>query len=536
MLAAVAFNGCPELMTNTFLLISFISMVAAAITMVLVRIIRPKFGYSWLLAASGAITAWLSLLPVGRNLPSKLNLIVWEPTELFSAPIVFMADQVSWSYGLALAGLVLGVIFTDVLRAVEADWSAWAGSLMLGALGLTAVFADNPVTLMLAWAAIDAAELMILLWHIPQSSIREKVIVSFSSRVGGIFLLILAEIVARTGGNRLDFATIQGPVGNFLVLACALRLGVIPLHIPFLQEPPIRRSLGTTIRLVPVASSLVLLTRTASAATATSGNYILLVLSVFAALFGSISWALAKDELDGRPYWIISVVSIALFSALRGDGTASLAWGIASILTGGLLFISSARHRYLFPLTALGLLGILPVPLTPGWAGIKLYAPPYSVWLGAIVVTQSLLIIGYIRHLAQPGEGLVGVERWVWVIYPAGLIIILAGYGVITWWGLTEGVLLTGLYLIPNIVAGILCIGFCGIWVYIYRRGFSIPDRMVELIRKVFSLGWLYRFLWEVFQTLRRLVNTLTFVLEGQGGILWALVLLLLLLALLQQG
>ncbi len=523
-------------MTNTFLLISFISMIFAAITMVLVRIVRPNFGYSWLLAAFGATIAWLSLLPIGRNLPSELTLVVWKPIELFSASIGFMADQISWSYGFALAGLVFGVIFTDVLRAVEADWSAWAGSLTLGALGLAAVFAENPVTLMLAWAAIDAAELIILLWYIPQSAIRERVIVSFSSRVGGIFLLLIAEIIAQAAGNRLDFMNILDVVSIYLVLAAGLRLGVLPLHIPFLQEPPVRRSLGTTIRLVPVASSLVLLTRTASAATPGTLNNLLLVLSIFAALFGGLSWALAKDELDGRPYWIIGIVSVSLVSALRGEGNASLAWGVAGLLTGGLLFLSSARHRYLLPLTALGLLGILPIPFTPGWAGAKLFAPPYSVWLVAILVTQSLLIVGYIRHLLRPGSSLAGVERWVWVIYPIGLVIILTSYVIIAWWGLLEGILLAGPFMVLNLLAGILCIAMCMLWVYLYRRGFSVPDVMVGFIRKVFSLGWLYRFLWIGFQYLRRLVNNLILVLEGQGGILWALVLLLLILALLQQG
>lgn len=523
-------------MTITFLIISIISMISAAIAMVLVRIVRPRFGYSWLFAASGAIIAWVFLIPVGANLPSEFTLVEWEPVELLSASLGFMIDRISWSYGLALAGLILAVILTDVLRAVEADWSAWAGSLILGALGLAAVFSDNPVSLMLAWAAIDTVELMVLLWHIEQSAIRERVVVSFSSRVGGIFLVLIAEIIAQAEGKPLIFSAISDTASVFLVLATGLRLGVIPLHIPFLQELPLRRSLGTTIRLVPVASSLVLLTRTANASIPNYFNNLLFLFSIFAALYGALSWVLASDELDGRPYWIIGVVSVSVFSALRGDSTASLAWGIAGLLTGGLLFLSSARHRYLLPLTGLGLMGILPIPFTPAWAGIGLYSPLDSAFLIGIVVAQSLLIAGYLRHLLRPGQSLAGVERWVWVVYPLGLVTILASQIVIAWWGLADGILLARSQIAPKLLAGTFCIALTLIWVYLYRRGFGIPDLIAGIFRRVFSLGWAYRILWGFYQYIRRLVNTLSFVLEGQGGFLWALLLLILILAFLLQG
>jgi len=523
-------------MMNTLMLISILSMIFAVVAMVLVRKARPNFGYSWLIAAFGALVAWLLLLPVGGNLPSELTLAVWEPKELLSASLSFRVDQISWSYGLALAGLVLAVIFTDVLRAVEADWSAWAGSLTLGALGLVAIFAGNLVTLMMAWAAIDSMELLVLLWQIKQSAIREKVIISFSSRVGGIFLVLIGEIFAQASGQALSFSDITSAARIYLVLACGLRLGVVPLHLPFLQEPPLRRSLGTTIRLVPVASSLVLLTRTASAASPLFYQDLLLVLSVFAALYGGFSWAAAKDELDGRPYWIIGVVSIVLFSTLRGQEIASLSWGIAGLLTGGLLFISSARHRYLLPLTGLSLIGILPVPFTPGWAGFGLYSPPYSLSLAFVLIAHSLLVIGYLRHLLRPGQSLAGVERWVWGIYPVGLVILLTGYGIITWRGLIDGIQPVGGQIASRLVPGVSFIALCVIWVYLYRRGINLTAGMMFIIRRTFSLGWLYSILWGMFHYIRRSVATLTFVLEGQGGILWSLLLLTLILAFLTQG
>ena len=523
-------------MTAAFIYISMLGMFLAAIAMVLIRIVRPGFGYSWLIAAFGALVAWLAVLFVGSSPPVELTLAVWKPAELLQASLGFRVDHISWSYGLALAGLILAVILTDVLRAVEADWSAWAGSLLLGALGLTAIFAANPVTLMLAWAAIDSAEMLMMLWQIKPSAIREKVIVSFSTRVGGIFLVLIAEILARASGEPLVFTAISSTARIYLVLACGLRLGVIPLHIPFLQEPPLRRSLGTTIRMVPVATSLLLLTRTANPAEPIFSSNFLFILSGLAALFGGISWALAKDELDGRPYWIIAIVSVSLIAALRGEATASLAWGIIGLLSGGLAFISPARHRYLLPLTGLGLVGLLPIPFSPGWAGYGLYDPPYTASLAVILVTQSLLVIGYLRHLLRPGQSLAGVEPWVWAIYPVGLVILLVSYGAIAWRGLPEGIQLSGSQMASKLLAGLASLALGLLWLYLYRTGVKVPANVIAMIRRLFSFDWLYGILWGGFQYLRRLVATLTFVLEGQGGVLWAWLLMLLILAILAQG
>ena len=46
-----------------------------------------------------------------------------------------------------------------------------------------------------------------------------------------------------------------------LLIAVGLRLGVLPLHIYYLHEPPLRRGLGSMLRFVPAAASLVLLAR-----------------------------------------------------------------------------------------------------------------------------------------------------------------------------------------------------------------------------------------------------------------------------------
>jgi len=504
---------------------------------------RPKFAYFWLVAALGSLFAWPLVIFSRTSLPQALPLVSWRPEDFFSSSPALLVDHISWPFALALVTLVLSVILTDVARASEADWSAWAGSLVLASIGLVAVQAGNPLTLVLAWAAIDLAELFILLLHLKSSAGRERLVVAFSARVGGIILLLWASMVSRSSGFELTFASIPPQVSIYLLLAAGLRLGVIPLHLPFLQEIPLRRGLGTMVRLVPVAASLMLLARTASVGVPLTLAPYLLALTGLSAIYAGFSWVIARDELDGRPFWILGLASLSLASAIRGQSDASLAWGIALLLSGGLLFLLSARHRYLNVILFFGLLDISGLPFTPSGEGALLYSPPYKIILVVFLVAQALFLLGYARHGLRPEGSLAGVERWVWVIYPWGLILLPLTSGFIAWGdGLSPiGQTLSKLNLV-RIVPGLASIALALTIRFLARRRlaksrFNLANlqRMGVILQSVFSFSWFYKILWRAYRSTGRLISFINGVLEGEGGVLWTLLLLVLLLAFVAQ-
>jgi hypothetical protein len=51
-----------------------------------------------------------------------------------------------------------------------------------------------------------------------------------------------------------------------------------------------------------------------------------------------------------------------------------------------------------------------------------------------------------------------------------------------------------------------------------------------------FRLEWAYQLLGMIFQLLQRIVQMITTILEGEGGVLWVLLLLALLVSLIQTG
>ncbi len=516
-------------------LIPILLLMLAPLLMLGIHLVRRIFPYHWLVAVLGAVLAWPFVLLSGLRLPLQVSLLHWDREPLFGASPALRVDSLSWPFALALATLVLAVLFTAVARARQGNWRSWASSCSLAALGLIAVQAGNPLTLLLGWTAIDLAELLILLVQVYESEAREQIVVAFSARVGGSMLLIWAGVSARFTGTTLDFSSIPPSSSLFLLLAAGLRLGVLPLNIPYLHELPLRRGLGVSLRLVPAASSLVLLARTATVGIPPAFSTILLGLSGLAALYTAISWVIEKDELAARPFWILGMASFAVAATVRAQPAAALSWGLACLLPGGLLFLANARHRYLLPLAVLGVLGFSGLPMTPGWSGTEIYLASPVQWqsfiLPLFLFAQVLFLAGYARYALRPGELLAGAERWVWVIYPLGLALLPLTHFLLGWRFITGR---------PGFDPTRLLAGFAGLglgslaWFLGKRSG--LPPVLVTVWQRVFSLAGLYRILWSLFQGARRIVDGITLLLEGEAGILWALLLLALILSILATG
>jgi hypothetical protein len=500
--------------------------------MLLIRVFRPGFTYFWLVAVAGSTLAWITVLVLGFQLPQTISLLRWNPESIFPASPTLLADHTTWPYAFAVATLALSAILTAVARLQQYSWTTWASTLTLASMGILANFSGNLLTLMLAWAAIDLFELFILFIQIDDSSDRERAVVSFSARVGGIMLLLWAGVVGAPG-DPFIFTEIPANTSIYLLLAAGLRLGVLPLHLPFARELPLRRGLGSMLRLAPAASSLMLLTRAAVAGTAQPVQPYLLTLAGLAAIYGAFGWLTAKDELRGRPFWILGMASLAVASAVKGHPQASQAWGLACLLTGGLLFLSSAKYRGLLIIFFLGVLGITGLPFTPAWDGTHLYAAPINLFLPIFLISQALLLTGYLRHALAASTDLSGSERWIRSVYPLGLGLLPLSHYLIAW-KTPLPVDTTGNY--AEWWAGPSALLLTALLVYIGQRDLHMPSSIAPIWNRLFSLGWLASLAWAMYRAAGRLIVIVTNVMEGEGGVLWAMLLLVLVVSLLAQN
>jgi hypothetical protein len=509
-----------------------ILMLLTALALVLIRFARPRFKYPWMVATGGATLALFSVFLWQIHFPQIISLPPWQPVTLFFHSLTWLGDGTSWPYALALTALAAAVIWTSVVRS-ENEPVTWAGTFVLAALGILAVAADNPLTLVLAWSVIDLVELAIILRSTEGESQNEGVVIAFAVRLAGTGLVLWGNLVSTAAGTPLDFRSTPANVGIYLLIASGLRLGVLPLHLPYRKENIVRRGFGTTLRLVSAAASLALLAHIPASGLKSALTPYLLILAAITALYSGWMWLRASDEIVGRPFWILSLASLAVAESLRGNPAGSIGWGVTLILSGSLLFLFSARRRNITWLPLLGALGLLSAPFsitaTTWQAGNNLS------WLFIVpfLPAQVLLITGFIRHSLHPGEtSLESQEKWVKVIYPVGLLVpamtlILLGFwgwiGAHTighWWLSLIVILLTTLFVttILKLLNRIPSTGPANQWVGIFR------------------IEWLYKLLSNIYSILRRIVETFTSILEGDGGLLWSFLLMVLILSILSTS
>ena len=520
-------------------------LLLAALGIAVLQSLRPSVGYAWIIATTAALGAFGVMFYLRWQLPQQVVIASWLPFTQFTNSPIFGVDGTSWPYAFSLTAVILSMLLTASARLSYniTPW-AWAGALLASAFGLLAVYSSNLLTIALAWTAIDLLDVIILSAYSPNRTLGVQTVIAFAVRVTGLVLVLLASLINRSQGLPPTFGTLPPLSSLLLLLAAGLRLGVLPFNLPALPDMRVRRGLGTILRMASSASSLIILARLPPQEFSSTLTTVLLSLTAFGVFYAAANWVAAKDEIVARPYWLIALAGMAVFCVLQGDPTAGTAWGVALLLSGTLIFLYSARARGLLALPLFGLLGFSGLPFTPaaaGWQGIL--QAPMNIWQFMILTSHLLLMLGYLRYALRSGDSLRDMERWVQTAYPAGLVFLILSQwviGLIGWPGsFTVGVwwasLFSGL--------GFVMVGSTRAW--IVRRGASAPDSMQFYLQTgrrfgaalsvLFSLDWLYNLLWKIYRWMENAVQFFTAMLEGDGGVLWVLVLLALFLSLLQN-
>lgn len=515
------------------ILITVLLLIVPALALVVLYFLRPNFRYFWLVALGGALPAWISAWVWLALLPLRFQLPPWQPASLFLDAPAFLVDGVSWPFVVSLVSLALSILLTAVVRQDLTDPMPWAGTLLLTGVGVLAVTANNPLTLVLVWAALDLAELITQLRSVETPEASERVVIAFSTRAAGIGLVIWANVLSVAAGGRLDFRSTPPEAGLYLLIAAGLRLGVLPLHLPYAAESKLRRGIGTAMRLTSVASSLVLLARIPPGAIASPLIPILFVFTALAAVYGAWTWLRAPDELAGRPFWVIGLAALAVASALGGSPLGAAGWGLALVLTGGALFQASVQMTWVNRMLLAGgwIVSSLPFSLTAGaWQGVSsVFAPAWPFLLAA----QAMLLAGYVRHALRPGirDSADSMPPFSRTFYPAGIGLLLVtalALGFVGW----DGALRVG-NVITSLSASLLAAG----WVWAAPRLPFLNPIRAHWIRPS-GTSWLdavYRGLWSLYRALGRLADWISAALEGEGGVMWSLVFLALLISFMSQ-
>jgi hypothetical protein len=224
--------------------------------------------------------------------------------------------------------------------------------------------------------------------------------------------------------------------------------------------------------------------------------------------------------------------SLAVLATLGENQIGSAAFGLALVLLGALVFLYShatpvARLLVLLVLfTALG----LPFTLT---ASTWMLSSNIPWWLWPLPISAHVLLIaGFARLVLMNKPALPNEESWQGFIYPSALgllTLISIMLGVWGWAGaLKLGAWWLGL-IITTLTAGLIWLR-ARLKLLAEGQAEAAPVRGQPLV----TLEQLNAGSWALYHGLRRVSDLTVQIFEGEGGILWTLLLLVLLITLVQ--
>jgi len=524
-----------------FALIPASILLVTSISIAVLRWIRPKFPFYWLIGLGGILITWVFNLFLRNWLPIQNPITNWLSEGLFPVSLVLSFDHLSWLISLTLLTFTLSVILTDIVHPVQADsprsnWFDIAGWISLTALALIAIMAGNLLMVLMTWASLDLMEFCFWLTKAREKRSIEKVVYYFFTRITSLFLIIWSCLLVYSQGQDFSWEGISPQAAIFVLLAVIIRSGVLPINSPIPGELAVARSTRILFRMTGSFVSLMVLPRIAHVFLPAPISSGLLILIGISALTSGFLWLNSKDEIEGLSFWISGVACLSIASAIYNQPTVSIIWMIVLLLSGGVLFCFSVRPGWLILFPIISSLTLSSLPFTPTWHGVVLYTQPISVYVILLLISQSLLLAGYLKHSWHRPSTMTYADRLIWVVLPWGLAqLLILQFLISRWLTLNDSDISTiPITLVdswPGLAVSILG-GFIFFWTL---RGHKLLTKPGIIFSQILSIDWIHPmlgYLFRVFSSIFRLVNLF---LEGESGVLWAVLVLTLILSLLSQ-
>ncbi|GEM_PF-981960 len=521
-------------------------LVAASILLQVLGRVKFSPGQTWLFSSIVALLSWMAMILIRIVMPSGWQVTDWLPGMSTLESVAFQFSKETWVPGFLLISLLVAVIFYEARFLGSGNYvNILSGTLTISAFGLLSILSANGLTFLLTWALIDIAEFSILMLILKEESKHQIAITSlFARSVGIIFMTLLLVLQSRSGFYSPEN---ENPAyfGIIMILVAILRMGIIPSHVPYSEDPKIRIGIGSILRFTPIFSVFSFLMVSEPQNYSPSQTQWLMAILLFAAVFGVFSWFLANNKLAGRSYWIFTLGCLALIGYLRAS--AEVITGLSAMLMAGatVLFVPAPRTKGGKIFIPLLMAGLLCLPYTPtAILPVYFWGERFTVANILIVACLSLLIAGLIFHTIRAEEDGEHQENWVRLFQIFGLIILMISpwiseifiLGKISslnyWWYAVVLCVVTGLimtarfYLNHETQRNIRT-------KFLIRRGF---DSALLISERFFRFEWITRIMKGIGEFIAVSMNLLIRILEGDGGILWSFLFLVLLASLLITG
>ena len=517
------------------LLISFLIYLIFVLALLALRIGHRPYSMSWTTAALGALAGLLSVFFWKLELPFAIHPLEFWPNGILPAPYAFVVDTPSWILAVGLACFLPSVLLTSPARNEQfLTPSSWIASFGITGLSILTVLAENPLTLLTGWALIDLIEIINLLRLSRSAEASSNAINDFSIRLLGVFIAIFGMVGLHPSGLATPFASITGQAPAIaLILSAGLRLGVIPLRLRYRADTPTQFGFTTLIRVATAITSLFPIARISLIDVAAPVKILVLFLVGLSGLAAAWLWLTERSNIDHRQHYLALTTALFIYSAVGENPTGALAWAGVLLFNGAALFLSTSntpRMQVVLSFFSILLIG-LPFTFTSTvFAG----QTPWPLLFSPLFFLINLAAVGgHLRHQFTSEEANIqSLPLWVQTTYPVGIFLGPVFVLILGIWG-WEGSLQIGVWW-AGLLALLLLLG-AAVLSWRNRALFlAIMEIRIDPLTRLLtsSSNLISQIGSALLSLLERFFATLSLLLEGDGGIIWTgLIIVLLVLA-----
>jgi hypothetical protein len=542
----------------------------------------PRFAFL------GAAAAGLLWLTAAGSLPLSVTLSTW-PEALALPAWQWQVDDVAWLLSalwllLLAAGLLIHTavhleplpeeepggeasIAEQLWPSVQSLWPAVQPGLLLllGAAGLIATWSASLAGMVTGWTALAATWIGLLLLATPFRETRRGIggppaglLVRLGAGLSAPLFVWLAAaalpVSVNRGGELAEIGRWPLPAAAWLLLAAVWQMGIFPLHMWRPLDCRLPAYSAALLHTAPALAGLALLVRLVSATdVALSFGLPLTALGLLGLLVGvAMSWSVAADKTRAVAALALGHASVVLLVGMWAGGEALLLEARVLLIGTGVLFLSTVAQQSDRPAwyaagPVLAVAAVAGLPLTAGFTG---RAALYNAWLAdgrfILVLVSALLhipllatafYIAWWKHAgtAAHGAGLsslsVGLlpptvtlperEKWPGLLVAAALFLpalaLVKGSGL----PLAEVRFITWLALLAPVVGGVILLRHLP-----FLRETQLAFRQV--VGLDLPLARLYQNVGRLLAAAGSALREAAAILEGEGGMVWLLLLLLL--------
>ncbi|HLF27975.1 MAG TPA: hypothetical protein VJG32_16700 [Anaerolineae bacterium] len=526
-------------------LLPILLLLAGALAILLGRVAR--FNRSDTIASIASALALLAMLLMATpGRPASETLVsAWQPLSVFGTPVSLRVDPAGWLIGFVAVAACAATALAGIAYPGRQRFASRVLALGMTAALVFAVFSANLLTLALAWGLFDALFAIAVLARSEGAQVDRRTAFAVGFNGAATVCLWLAALALNQAhqSQYWHLAELSDSARDFLALAALLRLGLYPLSQSLPEERDDAPGRVALLYVLPPLAGLHLLVRLADLDALPANSVLIAPAALSILIGGALAWWRGRSR-EALPYLALSSIGAVVLSGLSSRPTSAppavlangaAAWAMAIMtLSFGRGF---DRHRPWWSVGyALAFATLVGIPASLGFVVQTSLASGLAdaslLLIAMILIGEALTFAALIRLATTPAPNKAPGTRAAIAAY-AGAIALTAllpfllpalGRSIIptlappsfevalSSLGLLGGVL----FALPSVLAGALE------WVTHDWPAAPHADPARWL-----SLGWLYDLILRMIGGLAGALRGLARVLEGEGAVLWALLILI---------